>query len=199
MEKSVFDLEEQNSNTDSRIVVALERISQSFRTLLWQEAKQISLSPIQIQILLFVHFHSNEKNTVSYLAKEFNLTKATISEAVKNLFDKGYLEKEAQTDTRSFVMRLSPKGIASMYPLSHFANPLRRPLSQLSSHQKEVLLSALLEIIKSLQQAGIISIQRMCATCQMYTLDNGQPYCKLQQLHLAAQDLRVDCPEHLAK
>ena len=57
MKKSSFHLTEQNQKIESRIVVALERISESFRVLLWNESKENSLSPIQIQILIFIYFH----------------------------------------------------------------------------------------------------------------------------------------------
>jgi hypothetical protein len=54
MKKSSFDLEHQNSKIESKIVASLERISEAFRVLLWNESKENSLSPIQIQILIFI-------------------------------------------------------------------------------------------------------------------------------------------------
>ena len=88
MKHSSFHLTEQNQKIESRIVVALERISEAFRVLLWNESKENSLSPIQIQILIFIYFHSTEKCKVGYLADEFNMTKATISDSVKVLLSK---------------------------------------------------------------------------------------------------------------
>src|SRR5690606_40334744 len=88
MKYSSFNLNEQNQKIESHIVVALERISEAFRVLLWNESKENSLSPIQIQILIFIHFHSLEKCKVGYLADEFNMTKATISDSVKVLLAK---------------------------------------------------------------------------------------------------------------
>ena len=90
---SVFNLTEQNFNLESKIVAGLERLSQVFRILLWEKAKENNLSPIQIQILNFVQHHSIEKNTVSYLAQEFNITKSTISDAVKVLEQKNLIKK----------------------------------------------------------------------------------------------------------
>mgnify|MGYP006294391957 CR=1 FL=1 len=73
MKYSSFNLDEQNQKIESRIVVALERISEAFRVLLWNESKENSLSPIQIQILIFIQFHAQEKCKVGYLADEFNI------------------------------------------------------------------------------------------------------------------------------
>src|SRR5688572_14883967 len=88
MSKSDFDLISQNRSTESKIVASLERIAQAFRVLLWQESKEYALTPIQIQILIFLRFHSEEKCKVSYLAGEFNLSKPTISDTVKTLEQK---------------------------------------------------------------------------------------------------------------
>ena len=103
MKYSSFNLNEQNQKIESRIVVALERISEAFRVLLWNESKENSLSPIQIQILIFIYFHSHEKCKVGYLADEFNMTKATISDSVKVLLSKELVAKETDPiDTRSY-------------------------------------------------------------------------------------------------
>ena len=80
---SVFNLNIQNENTGNKIVAGLERLSHVFKTLLWEKAKQHGLSPIQIQLLIFIQYHSDEKNTVSYLAKEFSVTKPTVSDAIR--------------------------------------------------------------------------------------------------------------------
>lgn len=53
MSKSAFALTYQNQSTESKIVASLERISQAFRVLVWNESKGHSLSPIQIQVLFF--------------------------------------------------------------------------------------------------------------------------------------------------
>lgn len=93
MNTSDFDLNHQNRNTESKIIASLERISQAFRVLLWQQSKEHSLSPIQVQVLIFLLHHSNEKRKVSYLADEFNMTKATISDTVKTLEQKDLFPK----------------------------------------------------------------------------------------------------------
>ena len=109
MTKSDFDLVQQNQSTESKIVASLERISQAFRVLLWQESKEFSLSPIQVQVLIFLLYHSSEKRKVSYLADEFNMTKATISDTVKILEQKKLISKEYELhDARSYIINLTP-------------------------------------------------------------------------------------------
>lgn len=59
-----------------------------------------------------------------------------------------------------------------------------------------MMLSGLLKLIYELNRAGVITVQRMCFTCANYHLENGQHYCRLLQTKLAANELRIDCPEH---
>ena len=111
MEKSVFDLEFQQKSITSKIVVGLERVSEVFKVLLWEHAKVIGLSPIQIQILIFIAYHKSELCNVSHLAKEFNVTKPTISDAVRVLDKKKYIIKDySLSDNRSYSILLSALG-----------------------------------------------------------------------------------------
>lgn len=195
--KSAFDLKRQNRKVESKIVVALERISEAFRVLLWNESKENTLSPIQIQILIFLNFHKEAQCRVSYLAQEFNMTKATISDSVRLLLHKGLIQKfDDPVDTRSYVIGLTDDGKQKAEKCANFAFAIEKPLDSLTDEQKETILTGLLKLIYELNKAGIITIQRMCFTCLHYQNTNGQHHCKLLQSELATTDIRVDCPEH---
>ena len=165
MNKSVFDLDHQNSSIESKIVASLERVSEAFRVLLWNESKHFSLSPIQVQVLIFLLNHSSQKRKVSYIADEFNMTKATISDTIKTLEQKSLISKQPEQNNQDKVN----------------------------------LLLSLLDIIRHLNQTGIITIQRMCFSCQFYESNkNGQGhYCELLKTKLANTELRLDCPDHI--
>ncbi len=68
---SVFNPEEQHLRVDSKVVAALERLNQAFRVLLWEQAQKHGLSPIQIQILVFLLHHDTSLGRVGNLAREF--------------------------------------------------------------------------------------------------------------------------------
>ncbi len=202
MERSDFDLQHQNQSTESRIVAALEKIAQAFRVLLWQESREFSLSPIQVQVLIFLLYHSEEKRKVSYLADEFNMTKATISDTVKALDQKGLIEKAYEPhDTRSYVIHLTEKGRSIAKKTALFTHELHTPIDQLHADDKENLLLSLLNIIRHLNRAGIITVQRMCMSCTYYQSSRkGQKhFCTLLNQKLEATDLRLDCPEYEMK
>jgi DNA-binding MarR family transcriptional regulator len=194
---SSFNIRVQENKIESKIVVALERIAEAFRVLLWNESKEKNLSPVQIQILIFILFHEKEKCKVSYLAREFNMTKATISDSVKILLQKELLLKSSDSyDTRSFSISLTPAGKKIAQSASSFASAIEKPISKYSTEQKEMMLTSLLNLIYDLNQANIITLQRMCFTCANYSLQNGEHYCKLLQIKLANRELRIDCDEY---
>ncbi|MBN8789891.1 MAG: winged helix-turn-helix transcriptional regulator [Terrimonas sp.] len=194
---SSFNPERQENKIEGKIVVALERISEAFRVLLWNESKSNALSPIQVQILIFLLFHSGEKCKVSYLAAEFNMTKATISDSVKVLFLKKLIKKTGdELDTRSFTISLTAEGKKIAEQASSFTASIEKPIGRLSDEQKKAMLDGLLKLIYELNRAGVITIQRMCFTCANYQFDKGTHYCKLLQTTLAGGRLRIDCPEH---
>tara|TARA_Y100001972_G_scaffold128457_1_gene189243 strand:+ start:1438 stop:2043 length:606 start_codon:yes stop_codon:yes gene_type:complete len=197
MKQSPFYLPRQNQSVDSRIVVALERISEAFRVLLWKESKENALSPIQIQLLIFLLFHDKDKCKVSYLASEFNMTKATISDSVKVLLSKKLMTKVPDpNDTRSFSLSLTTEGKQIAGKAASFSSSIEKPIGQLSADQKQVMLNGLLKLIHDLNQSGVITIQRMCFSCANYRSEKGTHYCNLLKAHLAESELRVDCPEY---
>jgi DNA-binding MarR family transcriptional regulator len=197
VETSLFDLNDQNQHIESKIVVALERISEAFRVLLWQESKEFGLSPIQIQLLIFISLHSQQYCKVSYLAQEFNLTKPTISDAVKSLEQKKLIEKFTDTsDTRSYSIKTTLQGEEMAKKLMLFANVLKPSIENMDLEQKNNLWESLMNVIVSLQQSGIITLQRMCFSCTNYEKYNGIHFCKLLKINLQNKNIRIDCQEH---
>lgn len=199
MKKSDFDLKHQQKSTESKIIASLERISQAFRVLLWQECKENALSPIQVQVLIFLLHHSESMRKVSYLADEFNMTRATISDTVKSLELKELISKEPeQTDSRSYTIHLTDKGNALARQHALFTKKLHQPVDAMPETEKEQLMLSLFHIISHLNQSGVITIQRMCMTCAHYQSRNGNAkhYCRLLNTPLKNTELRMDCPEH---
>ena len=181
-------------------MVALERISEAFRVLLWNESKEYALSPIQIQILIFLNFHTAEKCKVSYLAGEFNMTKATISDSVRVLLAKELVTKVPDpADSRSFTLSLEAEGKKIAKKASLFASSIEKPIERLSEDQKTVMLNGLLKLIYDRNRAGVITVQRMCFNCVNYQHKDGEHYCKLLKTIFAEDELRADCPEHALK
>ncbi len=194
--KSVFNIDHQNSDISSKIVAGLSRISEAFKVLLWEKAKLLGLSPIQIQLLIFIAYHKSEITNVSYLAKEFNLTKPTISDAIKALYQKGLVTKEHSTaDSRSYSIRLSENGKKMVTETENFANPLKGGLKGMDDAKMEQLFTTLCNLIHQLNQSGILRVQRSCYSCKYHDNKHGKDYCNFLNTQLLNTDIRLDCPE----
>lgn len=194
---SVFNLENQNKDIDSKITVGLEKIASVFRYLVWEDAKDLKLSPIQLQILIFIHYHEVEYNTVSYLSKEFNVTKPTISDAVKSLELKNLIVKNTDiSDSRSYTMQLTSLGIEHVLKSENFTLPLHKLIEKIDSSDKKVMWQTLSNLIYQLHQSDIISVQRMCYSCSFYSENSGQSHCNLLNKNLKTEDIRIDCSEY---
>ncbi|QYS85590.1 winged helix-turn-helix transcriptional regulator [Flavobacterium oreochromis] len=124
--KSAFNLKFQNLSIDNKIVAGLDKLATVHRYLIWEQSKKLALSPIQIQILIFIKYHNEKYSTVSYLAKEFGVTKPTISDAVKILEQKGLIKKiQDVNDSRSYSMKLTTNGVEMVLKAEDFAQPLQ--------------------------------------------------------------------------
>ena len=199
---SAFNPERHITNVDYKIVAALEKISEVFRVLLWTEAKEHKLSPIQMQLLIFIKYHNSDKQRrIASMAREFNLTKATISDSIKVLEQKGLIKRTDDVfDSRSFNFSLTDQGTKLTGMIENFTLPLDGAIATLSHQQKDQFLMSLLDLIYRLNQTGIISTQRMCYSCFYYRGDMQQNhFCNLMQKPLAIDELRIECPEHVMK
>lgn len=204
--ESIFDPNAQQNSVDTKIVAALERLSQVYRTLLWEKAKEsplgLTLSPIQIQFLVYLRFQRVTDARVGRLAREFDLTPATVSDSVRVLEEKGLVVKDrSPEDGRIQILRLTPEGEQAADEVGDWASVLTKHLHSHSDAEKLIVMRFLLDLIDSLHRTGLISAARMCSTCRYFGRNgSGDPasshFCKLMDRPLRAEELRIDCPEH---
>lgn len=193
---SLFNLKEQNQHLEFKIVAGLERLSQVFKILLWEKAKKYQLSPIQIQILIFIRYHSTEKTTISYLAQEFNLTKPTVSDAIKVLEQKQFIQKNTDlTDSRSYTIELTKLGIEMVDNTDDFANPMNAIIEKATEEEKKNIWKIVSNLIIEMNKLNLISIQRTCLNCKHYSFETRNHFCHLLNQELKPEDIRIDCAE----
>jgi len=196
MSKSVFNTAIQD-NLSYKITVGLERISEAYNALLWEHAKVVGLSPIQIQILIFVAYHTPDLCTISYLAKEFNVTKPTVSDAVKALFTKELILKNTSLqDHRSYSITLTNAGQQVLETIDQYANPIVAEVNKLDTQKQQQFYTILQRLISGLNKKGVLEVQRNCLGCKFYSsMGKDSHYCSFLDEQLTAQTLRLDCPE----
>ncbi|MFY7669475.1 MarR family transcriptional regulator [Tenacibaculum sp. MEBiC06402] len=200
MKRSTFNPEQQEKDISSKIVAGLERVSEVFKMLLWEKAKLVGLSPIQIQILIFIAFHKDNLCNVSHLAKEFNVTKPTVSDAIRILDKKRLIVKDfSSSDSRSYSISLSDLGNDLVSQTYDFSSPLKNQVDGFSQSELESLFGTLSQLIYKLNSNGILSVQRTCYGCKFYEKQQESDYCNLLQKELLNREIRLDCPEYEEK
>jgi DNA-binding MarR family transcriptional regulator len=193
-------IEEKQQNMDRSIVLALEQVSQVFRTLLWDYSKQKKLSPIQIQFLVYIDGHSKKYSSVSEMARAFNLTAATVSDAVKSLERKGLVQKiVSRRDGRKFPISLTKEGFSMASHLANWYGLLLDHIQNFPSETREAVLIFLLKLIESLKQDQLLEEIKTCLSCryfvgQMESNFEQTSYCLLRKVPLNISELRLNCP-----
>ncbi len=184
---------------ESKILSGLERLSEVLKALLWQKAKTYGISPIQIQILLFVSNHHTDICNVSYLAKEFNVSKPTISDAVKILLKKNYLTKDfSPVDNRRYNLLSTSQGSELVNDLSEYASPISDELMGFGEQELKGAYQTITKLIFQLNQRGVIQVQRTCFKCKYYKGDRkSKHFCNYMDTKLKSQEIRLDCNEFL--
>ncbi len=181
---------------DKKIVAGLERLSQVFRALLWSKAVAHQLSPLQIQILLSTCKHRSEWNTVTHLAREFQVSKPTVSDAVNILESKKLIQKISRSaDNRRFSIEPTKSGIGIARDTENYLNPISSSVELLGAPEKMGLWQSIADIIQALSSSGIITVQRNCYNCGHYQKEANTHFCNLLQVRLKAVDIQLDCPE----
>lgn len=192
----------ESNELDIKIAFSLEKMMQVQRILLWEVAKNENLSPIQIQIMIFLNSHREELRKISILADEFDLTKATISDAVSNLESKGIITKsKTETDKRSYIIDFTPKGKKILFKIDKWQEQLVDQVKKFPRETKENVLTFFTELIKSLFDSNIISIARMCLTCaNVITGSDKKPYtCRLTGRTFNSEEIEIECDHYQAR
>ncbi|MCS6991983.1 MAG: MarR family transcriptional regulator [Chitinophagales bacterium] len=188
-----------SQNLDHKLVSALARVAEVFKVLLLKAGGKYKLSTLQVEIMLFLMQHPPTLRTVSQLAREFNISKATMSIALRSLLAKRLVTKAETPDLRSFRIYLTPRGFNLATRLLQFRQPILRAIHKMDREKKDTMLEQLLQLLYALQQAGVISPMRMCLSCAHFArTSGGMAYCMLLQKALEPAALRIDCPEHRA-
>lgn len=183
----------------AKIIVGIERLSTLFRSSLQEQANSVDISPLQIQILLFVAHHHTRLCNVSSLAHEFALKKPTISDAVRVLIEKQLLTKIVQPqDARSFALVPSVKADQLLENVLGLSGFFVDAMQSMTEAEMDTVWQGILTLLRHLHIQGAVPL-RMCFSCQFFVEREAQDqphYCKLMQQALPMHDLRLDCNEY---
>lgn len=199
---SLGELKIEKSKINQTLAALMSRLSEAYRILLWDYSKETRLSPIQIQFLLFISNHCKSECKISQIAKNFNLTQATVSDAIKSLETKGLVaRKQSTSDGRVYFLSSTAEGESLAHQLEGWQDKIINNLGQFSDQRKESVLLFLMELIESLKMDQVLNVARTCLSCQSFRKDFNPSqfksyFCTYSGQYLATSDLIIDCPNY---
>ncbi len=185
---------------DTKIIYIFEKITNLSKVLFWDISKETGISPLGIQVILFLAENPAERALPSFISEELGVTRATLSEALKTLVKKGLIKEEkSKKDKRYKFLKLTERGEKVLKKiLSGYRGEISKGLKTLKLREKRELYTLLLKIISEFQDKNVIRISRMCINCANF-VKNAFPdpvkkhLCKLTGKKLSDYDIKVKC------
>ncbi len=187
---------------DQRLVVGLSKVGLALKSNAWNRGMEEGVSPTQAQIFTLLRGREGGLR-LSAIAEALGITMPTASEAAGSLTDKKLLQRGCDPeDGRAVRLSLTKGGIELADRASDWPDFMLQAMATLDETERSVMLRALIKMIRNMQAAGKIPVQRMCLTCR-YFRPNAHPedaqrphHCAYADVPFGDTSLRLDCAEH---
>ncbi len=166
-------------STENNLLYLFDKLSQVQRILMWEVAKKEKMTPTQMNLITFICEYPQEICTMSNIAKEFDLTQATVSEALSSLEKKELLERKQGKDKRKHFLVPTVSGKKKYKLLSSWKEEFIKQLEVLETDNKTELLKTLTNVIDGFSKSSVISVARICIACNNYSEENGKKLCSI--------------------
>lgn len=192
--------EEAAGTLDERLASDLARIALAARHELFRAAAPHGLSPVQAQVL--VALSEGVALRVGELSSRLGLTPATLSDSVAALERRRLVTRRRDAaDGRGVLVRATRRGAEIGRSLALWPEFLANALALLPVEEKEVLLRAVVRLVRDLIERGVVQEARMCVMCRHFRPrvhdDPERPHhCALADVPFGDRGLRLDCPGH---
>ncbi len=182
-----------------RVSVGLAKIGMALKARAWRAAGPTRLTPTQGQALATLRGRGTLR--LDALAAELGVTAPTASDAVAALVAKGLVaRRRAPSDGRAVALSLTAAGEAAADAVADWPDFLVRALGQLDEAEQTAFLRSLTKLIRGLQEAGDIPVQRMCVGCTYFQPNvhaGDRPHhCDLVDAAFGDRHLRFECADH---
>lgn len=182
-----------------QIAFGLGRLSALWRADRWRAGAESGLTPTQAEILTRI---AARPGRASDLAAQLGVTPATLSDSVSSLAARGLVTREPDpADRRALLVTPTVAGRAVIGRLPAAPEALVRVLAAWSGQDRAAILGLLVRLIRDLQEARAIPVQRMCLTCRYFRSDvhddAARPHhCAFVNAAFGDAELRLDCGDH---
>lgn len=155
MTKTVFEKANLQKDMNALLVLGLEKLGQSIDNLLWKQATEHGLSPLQIRLLLFINYEK-EAIYASQLATLLNISKATVSVALRPLIEKKFIiKRKSPADSRSYELKLTDWGKEIAHISGFYLEPLYQLIVPIDNTEKELMLKNISGILGKLHSERV--------------------------------------------
>ncbi len=185
----------------TRLRDGFDRIAFVQRADLWAAAVDAGLNPTQAQVLGLLAGRPDglrPKEVAAHLAVSAASTADTLSALVR----KKLVRRDADpSDARAAIVRATTTGLRLGKDIAKAASQVADALAMLTPVAQEGLLLTQIALIRQLQIAGAIPLQRMCLSCRHFRPrvhpQAAKPHhCAFVDAAIGGRDLRLDCGEH---
>jgi len=192
------------SRTDPIIVrlrEGFDRIALVLRTELWAAASDAGLNPTQAQVLGLLATRPAGLRPKD-VAAHVGVSAASMADTLGALTRKGLVQRGPDpADARAAIVRATPEGLRLGAAVEGASSRVAAALGMLPPAVQETLLVAQIAVIRQLQDAGAIPVQRMCVSCRHFrpSVHPGEAaphHCAFVDAPIGGRDLRLDCGEH---
>ena len=177
----------------------LERLASLLRSERRNRLLEYGLQPIQFEALHYLSICNRYSDTPMGVTDYLHQTKGSVSQTLKVLEKKGFIEKEADSkDKRVAHLKVTKTGRELVNGL--LASPLLQQASeQLDKNTFATIDTALNDLLFAVQSANQFKSFGQCRTCIHNSKPNGGYFCELTQEPLSIKDVDLICREHQPK
>jgi DNA-binding MarR family transcriptional regulator len=188
--------------TVHRLREGLDRLATVSRGDLWSATSASGLNPAQAQALTLLAGRSASGLRVKEVAAHLGVSQPTATDTVAALERKGLVTRQADpADARATIVRAADAGQMALAGLAKEPSALGSALALLAPGEQANLLRLTIKLIRNLQIAGAIPVQRMCVGCAHFRpnihADAASPHhCAFVNAAFGDRLLRLDCGDH---
>lgn len=182
--------------------IGLERLAGLVRNQAWRDGGDVALHPAQ-RALLSILASEGESLRPSDLAARLGVTAASISDSIRAVETKGWVERAPDPDdARARRLSLTEAGAALIAETQRTGNGLSRLLDALPEQDCAAMLRIVQLLVQQAQAQGLASGIRTCLGCAYFrpyansgTTPEHPHFCAYVGAAFGDAELRADCAE----
>ncbi len=198
---SVFEAQHRSESMPARVALTLIESACALWGMRTTAARAEGLPDLQACILVRIHNAPDQELTVGTLANVLRLTAPTVSDSLKALVNKGYLNRRKNPqDGRVVFFGCTRRGKTSAERLSEWPSGFEESIGGLDDGHQLGLMGALTHLLREQIENGFEIPEPMCASCKHFEVDSWESdryTCALTGKAFSCGGLHTACEQHV--